>query len=398
MNKSENFWLSRYNEEAEVARQYADMPQKIKVYDTTLRDGEQVVGVSISIDDKLAIAQALADAGVDRIEAGFASSSPQDKAAVAKIKQTVKNADIWGFARCNVNDVKDCLDTGVRSLVCEILTSPHKMRAWNLGEDTIVQRIRDSLSFAKKEGLYVAFFAVDATRAEPAFLERVYRVAVEECGADEIVVVDTLGVATPEAMYYLTKKVKSWVNVPTAVHCHNDFGLGTACTIAALKAGADSAHVTVNGLGEKTGNADLAELAIALHGLYGVETNLRLERLRGLSKLVEEITRIRVSPQKPVVGDLAFARESGLVVAQLLSYPPSVEGYDPLVVGREREIALGKKSGKKSIEYALEQIGVAMPDSEKVDLLLAEVKRLGGEKKGRVDLEEFKLIVKNMKT
>jgi isopropylmalate/homocitrate/citramalate synthase len=397
MNTNDLFWLSSYNNKPEVKKQLTNMPEKIKIYDTTLRDGEQTVGVSLGVDDKVRIAQALADAGVDRIEAGFASSSPQDKEAVAKIQATVKNAEIWGFARCNVNDIKDCLDTGVRYLVCEILTSPQKMRAWGISEEIILKRIKDSISFAKKEGLYVAFFAVDSTRAELPFLERVYRLAVEECGADEIVAVDTLGVATPEAMHWLTKKIRGWVKVPVAVHCHNDFGLATACTIAGIKAGAASAHVTVNGMGEKTGNCDIAELGIALHGLYGVQTNLKLERLRDLSKLVEKTSNIMVSVQKPVVGDLAFVRESGLVVAQALTYPPSVEGYDPSVVGREREIALGKKSGRKSIEYALEQIGVTDMTAEMMDAALVEVKRLGSAKKGRVSLDEFRGLIAGLR-
>lgn len=393
MRNREHFWLSPYNDEADVQAQLTELPKKIKFYDTTLRDGEQVVGLSLDVDEKVEIAKAIANAGVDRIEAGFASSSPQDAEAVARIQAEVKNAEIWGFARCNVNDVKDCLKAGVERLVCEVMTSPEKMKAWNVSEETVLKRIRDSVSFAKQEGLYVAYFAVDASRARPEFLERVYKTAVDECGADEVVVVDTLGVATPEAMYHLTKRVRSWVNVPVAVHCHNDFGLGTACTIAALKAGADSAHVTVNGLGEKTGNCDLAELAIALEGLYGVETNLRLDRLRELSKLVEEITKIKVSVQKPVVGDYAFARESGLVVAQMLSYPPAVEGYDPCVVNREREVVLGKKSGRKSIEYALTQLGMPIPEISVLDDLLAEVKQKSIEQKGSVSSTTFRDIV-----
>jgi len=393
----EHFWLSLYNDRQDVAEQLKEMPKRVKIYDTTLRDGEQFVGVSMNMEEKLRIAQALADAGVARIEAGFASMSAEDKAAVKAIKEQVKNADIWGFARCNVNDVKDVVDTGVRSLVCEILTSPEKMKAWNMDEETVLKRIRDAVSFAKKEGLYTAFFAVDATRARPEFLERVYRTAVDDCGADEVVIVDTLGVATPEAMYALTKQVREWVKVPMGVHCHNDFGLATACSIAAVKAGADCVHVCVNGLGEKTGNCDISSLGIALHGLYGVDTGLKLEALRPLSKLVEEITKVRVDAQHPVVGDMAFTRESGLVIAQMLSYPPSIEGYDPAVVGRERDVVLGKKSGKKSIEYALKKIGAAPLDNEGIMTLVDQVKNLGLRKKGTVSFEEFANLVAALK-
>ena len=325
-------------------KNFFKMKKKIKVYDTTLRDGEQSIGVSINSQDKLIIAKKLAEAGVDRIEAGFPASSEEDKIAVSNIVKEVKNAEIWGFGRCNVNDIKTSIETGIKYTVCEILTSPHKMKAWDLTEEIVLKRIRDAISYAKQENLYTAFFAVDATRANPEFLKKAYQTAVSDCGADEIVLVDTLGVATPEAMAYLTKLVKSWVDVPVAIHCHNDFGLSLACTIACLKEGADCAHVTVNGLGEKSGNTDIAD---GKHSsLYGIEMNLKLEKLYDLSKIVEEITKIPVSPMRPVVGDKVFTRESGLVVAQMLTYPPSVEGYAPEVVGRNREVSLGKKSGK----------------------------------------------------
>lgn len=387
--KKEGFWTSNYNEIQDVQKELSKMKKKIKVYDTTLRDGEQSIGVSINSQDKLIIAKKLAEAGVDRIEAGFPASSEEDKIAVSNIVKEVKNAEIWGFGRCNVNDIKTSIETGIKYTVCEILTSPHKMKAWDLTEEIVLKRIRDAISYAKQENLYTAFFAVDATRANPEFLKKAYQTAVNDCGADEIVLVDTLGVATPEAMAYLTKLVKSWVDVPVAIHCHNDFGLSLACTIACLKEGADCAHVTVNGLGEKSGNTDIAELAIALQGLYGIEMNLKLEKLYDLSKIVEEITKIPVSPMRPVVGDKVFTRESGLVVAQMLTYPPSVEGYAPEVVGRNREVSLGKKSGKKSIEYALGQLNLEI-DDDKVDFLLDEVKKLSIEKGGSVSLEEFK--------
>lgn len=394
--EKQGFWLSNYNELPEVKKQLVNMKKKIKIYDTTLRDGEQSIGISMNAQDKLAIAKKLAATGVDRIEAGFPASSEEDRIAVEKIVKEVKGPEIWGFGRCNVNDVKISVETGVKYTICEILTSPHKMKAWDLTEEVVLKRIRDAISYAKQENLYTAFFAVDATRANPEFLKKAYQTAVKDCGADEVVLVDTLGVATPEAMAHMTRLVKSWVDVPIAVHCHNDFGLASACTIACLKEGADSAHVTVNGLGEKSGNTDIAELAIALHGLYGIDTNLKLKELYGLSKFVEDITKIQVSPMRPVVGDKVFTRESGLVVAQMLSYPPSVEGYAPEVVGRQREVSLGKKSGKKSIEYALGQLNIEIED-DKIDFLLDEVKKFSTEKRGSVSLEEFKSMVLKLK-
>lgn len=388
----QGFWLSNYNQMEEVVQQLARMKKKVKIYDTTLRDGEQSVGVSMDASDKLAIAKALAEAGVDRIEAGFPASTEADRIAVQKIVQEVQGPEIWGFARCNIGDINTCIETGVKHLVCEIATSPQKMKAWNLTEEVILKRIREAVSYAKQAGLYTAWFAVDASRANPDFLKRCYQAAVKDCGADEVVLVDTLGVATPEAMGHMTQLIKSWVDVPLAVHCHNDFGLAVACTIACLKEGADSAHVTVNGLGEKTGNADLAELAIALHGLYGIETNLKLDKLPALSKLVESITKVPVSPMRPVVGGNVFTRESGLVVAQILAYPPSVEGYAPEVVGRSREIVLGKKSGKASIEYALQQANLEVA-ADRVDEIVTLVKTLGAQKKGLVTIDEFKQLV-----
>ena len=395
MTEKQQWWLSPYNTTPEILAEMKDMPSKVKFYDTTLRDGEQSIGVSINSVDKLRIAKALAEAGVDRIEAGFPGSTDDDKKAVTDIVREVKGPEIWGFSRCNVDDVKVCMETGVKSLVCEISTSPAKMKAWDIDEATVMARIRKSITFAKSQGLYTAFFAVDATRAELGFLRQAYECAVKECGADEVVLVDTLGVATPEAMNYLTRQVKSWVDVPVAVHCHNDFGMAVACSVAAIKAGADSVHCTVNGLGEKSGNGDLAELAFALTGLYGIKTNIKLDKLRALSKLVEDVTRVPVSPLKPVVGDTVFVKETGSVVAQLLVYPPSVEGYSPELVGREREVYLSKKSGKKSIEYVLSQLGISVaPD--KIDVLLSDVKKRGIKNNGVVTLPEFKQMVQQI--
>jgi isopropylmalate/homocitrate/citramalate synthase len=392
---SQQWWLSPYNTIPEVTAQLTNFPKQVKIYDTTLRDGEQSVGVSIAAEDKVQIAQALADAGVDRIEAGFPASTEEDKHAVTEIVKQVKNAEIWGFSRCVVNDVQACIDTGVKSLVCEMLTSDLKMQAWELTEATVLSRIEKAVGFAKQNGLYCAFFAVDASRTRLEFLKQAYGVAVD-AGADELVLVDTVGVMTPQAMFYLATQVKSWYKVPLGVHCHNDFGLATACSLAGLQAGADSVHVTVNGLGEKSGNSDISDMALALTGLYGVKTNLKLDKLYPLSKMVQKATGIPVSPFKPIVGEMVYVRETGSSVAQVMTFPPSVEGYAPELVGRERDIFLSKKSGKKSVEYALDKLGISFPN-DKIGDLLTEVKKQGVKNNGIVPLDQFRELVTNFK-
>jgi isopropylmalate/homocitrate/citramalate synthase len=185
------------------------------------------------------------------------------------------------------------------------------MKANNFTPEGVLEKVVNSLQYAKNRGLYTAFFAVDATRADLGYLESIYRKAVEEGKADEVVMVDTLGVATPETMFYLTKKLRQWVNVPIMTHCHSDFGMATACTFFSVKGGAECVHVTINGLGEKTGNADLAETVFAAK-LYGIDVNIDMKKIYKASKLVEKISKIPISPLKPVVGDFVFKRESGV--------------------------------------------------------------------------------------
>jgi len=393
MKNKEQWWVSQYNEKTDVLGKNA-MPKTVKIYDTTLRDGEQTIGVSWNKEEKLEIAKILDEIGVDRIEAGMPVVSQEDKAAVELIIREDLKAEIWGFCRSVRTDIDACLDTGVKHIICEIATSPYKMKANSFTPQGVIDKVRDSLRYAKQNGLYTAFFAVDATRAELGYLEKVYRTAVEEGGADEVVMVDTLGVATPETMFYLTEKLGQWVKVPIMTHCHNDFGMAVACTMFSIKAGAGCAHVTLNGLGEKTGNADIAETAIAAQ-LYGIDVNINMHKLVKASQLVEKLTGIPVPPLKPVVGENVFKRESGVTAAQLISYPPAVEGYSPEVVGRERDVLLSKKSGKKSIEYKLNQLSVKA-NAGQIDEILDRVKKLGIRNKGLVNDKEFKGIVEEV--
>lgn len=222
MTEQQFWWVSELNKNSEVLGEN-HFPKRLKIYDTTLRDGEQTIGIAFDKEEKLQIAKILDELGVDRIEAGMPVVSREDREAIELILKANLNAEIWGFCRAVKGDIDACIDVGVKHIICEIATSPYKMKANNFTPDDVLGKVLDSLQYAKSRGLYTAFFAVDATRANMNFLESIYKKAVKEGKADEVVMVDTLGVATPETMFYLTKKLRAWVNVPIMTHCHNHF-------------------------------------------------------------------------------------------------------------------------------------------------------------------------------
>ena len=273
----------------DVNRQALDPQPHVTVglYDTTLRDGEQTIGVVLTPDEKLEIARALDAAGVDRIEAGFPRVSDDDFRAVEMIAAAGLRAEVWGFSRAVPADVEALVELGVRSSVIESPISDGKLDALGVSRETMLDRIRSAVSFATENGIHVAFFGVDSSRADLEFFDRAYAAAVE-AGAAEIVVVDTLGIATPEAAALLVSRALDRVDVPVHWHGHDDFGLGTAAAIAAVQAGATWVQGTVNGMGERAGNADLVEVALALEALYGIPTRLDLTQARALSRLVAE--------------------------------------------------------------------------------------------------------------
>ena len=392
----DKWWVSHFNYLDEITKEYS-LPNKLKIYDVTLRDGEQSPGVVFRKEDKIKIAQKLDELGVQRIEGGMPVVSDDDKEAIKEIVNLGLTSDIWGFCRCIKSDVDACIDVGVDSVICEIATSKPKFQAYGLTEEKVLSRAVDTLEYAKDHGLYTAFFSVDMTRSDLNFLKKINNAALEEGKADELVLVDTLGVATPEAIYYLTKQFKNWFDVPLHIHCHNDFGLGTACELAAIKAGAEWAHTSLNGLGEKTGNTDLAELVLSAYILYGLDSGLTYEKLVESSKLIEKLSGVKVPAYKPVVGDNVFTRESGVTVLQLIRYPPAVEGYAPELVGGERSIVLGKKSGRHSINWKLEELGINASE-EQIAKILDQVKQKSIDKKGLITDSEFKSIVNEVLT
>jgi len=361
----------------------------VGLYDTTLRDGEQTVGVVLDPEQKLEIAKLLDELGIERIEAGFPRVSQDDWDAVRLISSAGLRAQVWGFSRAVPADLEALVELGVPASVIESPISDLKLNAIGVDRETMLGRITNAMRFAAEHGILAAFFGVDSTRAEPDFYERVYRTAVE-AGAQEVVVVDTLGIASPEAVADLVGRTVEWVgpDVPVHFHGHNDFGLATASAVAAVRAGARWIHGTVNGMGERAGNANLGEVALTLRALYGVESNLRLDRVREISHAVQRLSGYEVEPWKPVTGDTLFTRESGAVASQFHD-PPSIEPYSSELVAAQRGIVLGKKSGLDSIRIKAEELGLAVPEERRGEVL-AKVKELGARKRGLVSDDEFR--------
>ncbi len=382
---SGDFWTGGLNEgfvfEAEVG-----------FYDTTLRDGEQTVGVVLSPEDKLELARGLDELGIERIEAGFPRVSDDDWRAVELISKAGLDAEVWGFSRAVPADVEALVELGVQASVIESPISDLKLAALGVTREQMLERITGAISFAVEQGIRVAFFGVDSTRSEPEYFARVYAAAVQ-AGAREVVVVDTIGIAAPEAAAFLVGQTRDWVGpeVPIHWHGHNDFGLATADSLAAVRAGARWIQGTINGMGERAGNANLGEVALALRGLYGVRTNLRLERLRAFSRTLRERSGYELEPYKPLVGENLFTRESGAVASQFHD-PPAIEPYSSALVGADRRIVLGKKSGVDSIRIKAEELGLDVPEERQRELL-AQVKELGARKRGLVTDDEFRQLL-----
>jgi isopropylmalate/homocitrate/citramalate synthase len=378
---NEEFWVGSLNDRYRIGG-------SVGLYDTTLRDGEQTVGVVLDPEQKLEIAKLLDALGIERIEAGFPRVSQDDWDAVKLIADAGLHAEIWGFARAVPADLEALAELGVRHAVIESPISDGKLDAIGVSREKMLDRITSAMRFAAENGIHAAFFGVDSTRADPAFYRQVYESAVE-AGAKEVCVVDTLGIATPEAVTDLVGATLQYVDgAPVHFHGHNDFGLATANAVAAVRAGATWVQGTINGMGERAGNANLGEVALTLRGLYGVETNLRLDRIRDVSARVQELSGYALEPWKPLTGSTLFRRESGAVASQFHD-PPAIEPYSSELVRAERAVVLGKKSGLDSIRIKVEELGLDVPEERWPDLLAA-VKRRGTGKRGILTDDEFR--------
>src|SRR5690348_10571513 len=373
-------WVSELNSRAEIRGAFA-RSQPVRFYDTTLRDGEQTVGVVLSPQQKLEIARKLDELGVSRIESGFPRVSADDAEAIRLMSSANLKGELWGFSRAVKADLEELVRLGVRATIIEAPTSDIKLKAYAISRDEVLRRVREAFSFAKQNGIIVAFFAVDGTRTSLEFLKEVYLAALE-AGASDLVVVDTIGACGPEAAEFLTREVCAWAGPGVAVHWHghNDFGLGTASAIAAVRGGASWVQGTINGMGERAGNADIAEIALALRCLYDVPVAMNLTKVREVSAAVARAAGYQLDAWTPLAGENLFTRESGAVASQF-HIPEAIEPYSSEIVNAQRRIVLGKKSGLDSIDIKAKELGLTFA-SEQRSAILAEVKKQGVAKAG----------------
>ncbi|HEQ78224.1 MAG TPA: homoaconitate hydratase [Euryarchaeota archaeon] len=345
------------------------------IFDTTLRDGEQTPGVSFSPEMKLKIAGELSALGIKEIEAGFPVVSQGEFKAVRMISKEGLPARIFALSRAIVSDVELAVDAGVDGISLFTSISPvHLKYKMRYTKEEVVKNALEALEFAKDHNLFVSFSSEDATRTPLGELFTLYKMA-EERGADRVHISDTVGVATPQAYQHMVEFFRRVMKKDTqiGVHTHNDFGLATANALAGVAAGADMVSVTVNGIGERSGNASLQEVALALEVLYGTESIVDKSRILLLSRLVEEYSGIRIPENKPIIGKNAFRHESGVHVDAVLKNPLTYEPFLPEVIGQKREIVIGKHSGKHAVKNKLSELGL---HSTEYSELLGEIKRI----------------------
>ncbi len=389
------WWVSPYNFDAEV-RKEIKLPEKIQIHDATLRDGEQTPGVVFRKDDKIRIAQMLDEVGIERIEAGMPAVSDEDFEAIKSISKLGLKAQIFTFARALSIDIDKAIDCGANGVVIEIPIGYPKLKyqfGWTWQD--VFKKSADCINYAKKRGLYVIYFPYDTTRARDEDLTNLLTKIMEYSPPDSVGIVDTMGCAIPEAIKYLVKKAKQITGLPIEIHTHNDFGMAVATELAAVTAGAEVVHSCVNGLGERTGNAALEELIFGLHIMLGMNTNYNLDRVISLCRTVQEISGISPATNKPVIGEGNYTRESGIGVDLVMKKPLAMFATDPNLTGREGKVVLGKKSGKASIKYTLEKLGIQDISDETIMEILKEVKLKGLEKRALIDIIEFKEIVRS---
>jgi isopropylmalate/homocitrate/citramalate synthase len=374
--KTNDWFVSEWNYADEVRKDFK-FAKNIKVHDVTLRDGEQQTGIILTKDEKIRIAEGLAEAGVHRIEAGMPIVSPSDNEAIKEIVKRNLGPQIFSFARCMKEDVQRSIDTGVNGVVMEIPSSKHMVDlAYRWPMEKAVETSIEATRFAHDNGLEVVFFPIDFSRAEMKWaLDLIERVG-KEGHMDALALVDTFGVVSPHAMQYFVRQVKSRINKRLEAHFHQDFGMGVANTIMALAEGVEVMHTTVLGIGERSGNTPMEETVMALKTMYGVDIGIDCTKLTPLANLVRQLTGVAVPANKPIVGDALYQIESGIIASwfkncgekfatELFPIRWSAVGQPPA------KVVMGKGSGIDSINLWLQQAGMQVSDEDALKITAA---------------------------
>lgn len=395
--RTNDWFTSPWNFQPEI-RDEIQLPERLEVHDVTLRDGEQQAGVVFTKDEKLRIAEALAEAGVERIEAGLPAVSPADDVAVREMVKMGLPSRIYAFSRCMVDDVKRAADCGVHGVVMEIPSSHHLVeRAYRWPVQKAIDLSVEATSLAHELGLTVSFFPIDATRAGLVeYLDLLERVA-KEGHVDAVGLVDTFGVLSPHGVRMFVRQTRERLGVPLETHFHMDFGLGVANTVLAVAEGVSCIQTTVSGIGERAGNTPMEETVLALLTMYGVDTGIRTERFFEISRLVMEIARVQQPSNRPVVGSRLFNVESGIISTWVRNvgneFLTEAFPYRPELVGQPTPaLVLGKGSGLDSIAAVLDRHGRSATPEE-MQSILEQVKDRSLATKGLVDDDAFLEIV-----
>ena len=358
----------------------------IKILDTTLRDGEQTPGVSLTASEKFRIASKLDEIGIDFIEAGSAITSEGERDSIKEITNQGFNAEILSFSRPLKGDIDYCLDCNVDAINLVVPTSElHIADKLKVTRDELLDLSNNAVEYCKDHGLIVELSAEDASRSDIDFLRLVYNNAIER-GADRICVCDTVGILTPDLSYELFNKLND-IKVPIACHCHNDFGLAVANTLSALKGGATEIHTTINGIGERAGNTSFEECVVSIDRLLpNFSTNIKINEIYDISKLVARLTGVYIQPNKAIVGENAFAHESGIHSDGVIKNSATYEAMTPELVGRKRKFIIGKHMGTHGLNSRLKELGLNV-DKNQLQQICDNIKVLADKGKTVTDVD-----------